>query len=54
VCCRQRGREEEDDVLLLGGSRLAARYRTGIPDWALVGWLMGRFGGLRSGKPFPL
>jgi hypothetical protein len=52
--CRPRGREEEEDVLLLGGSRLAARYRIGIQARPRMGWLLGFAGGLRSIGWFPL
>jgi hypothetical protein len=39
--CRPRGREEEEDVLLLGGSRLAARYQIGIQAGPRMDWLAG-------------
>jgi hypothetical protein len=41
VACQLRGREEEEDVLLHGGSRLAAEYRIGMQARPRMGWLVG-------------
>jgi hypothetical protein len=48
AACHPRGREEEEDVLLLGGSRLATRYRIGIQARPRMGWQLGFASGLRS------